>query len=286
MSVYAVQQQPTKKILIADDDAGVIHTIFSLFEENHPNYELFQAPNGAIACQLATKECPDLVIMDWAMPVMNGIEAIAYLKKNELTRDIPVIMATGVKVQDEYLREALKTGAIDYIRKPINKVELMARSQAAIRLADLHKREKRLMQSVIEHKNRELSTLVIQVSQKNQILDDIYQKLLALNVKGQGMRTILKSVQNSMDWDNYWEKFKLHFEEVHPNFFANLQGHYQALSQNEQKLCAYIKMQLSNKEIAQILNISTRGLETARYRIKKKLNLTNQQDLNKFIQQF
>lgn len=218
MSVYAVQQQPTKKILIADDDAGVIHTIFSLFEENHPNYELFQAPNGAIACQLATKECPDLVIMDWAMPVMNGIEAIAYLKKNELTRDIPVIMATGVKVQDEYLREALKTGAIDYIRKPINKVELMARSQAAIRLADLHKREKRLMQSVIEHKNRELSTLVIQVSQKNQILDDIYQKLLALNVKGQGMRTILKSVQNSMDWDNYWEKFKLHFEEVSYNF--------------------------------------------------------------------
>ena len=224
--------------------------------------------------------------MDWEMPVMNGIEAIKYLKKQESTKNIPVIMATGVKTNDSFLKEALQTGASDFVRKPINQVELMARAQSAIRLSEMYKQEKKLMQSVIEHKNRELSTVVIQVAQKNRVLSDIHQMLTSLPNNEKDLHSVVKVIQSNMNLDKYWKKFKLHFEEVHPDFFTKLQTAYKELSQNELKICAYIKMKLSNKEIAQMLNISAKGMETARYRLKKKLQLTTHNDLNKFIQKF
>lgn len=192
----------------------------------------------------------------------------------------------GTQIEDCNLEEALEKGAIGYIRKPFSRVELLARSRAAMRLAAMHQREKTLLQSVIDAQNRELSTVALQIAQKNELLDGIVKKFQPIASQNQSVKAYLKQLQNSLNLDNQWEKFKLHFEKVHPHFFTRLQQTYPMLTSNELKLCAYMKMNLSAKEAMQILNISKKGLETGRYCIKKKLNLTPKDDLPKLIRQF
>ena len=76
--------------------------------------------------------------MDWEMPEMNGIEAIKWLKNEPSTKDIPVLMVSALSSSED-IEMALDTGAIDYIRKPINKTELLARVKSALRIAQQFK---------------------------------------------------------------------------------------------------------------------------------------------------
>jgi len=273
-----------KKILVADDNPAILKTIFKYFSEANPAYEVLYAYNGAFAYQVASEELPDLIILDWDMPMLSGVEVITSLKKQEKTSEIPIIIITGVQIEDQNLEEALGKGAIDYIRKPFSRVELLARAKSALKLAELHQQQKNMMQSVIDAKNRELATIAIQVGQKNQILEDITQQLETITTKNAQIKKCLKTIQGNLNLDNQWEKFKMHFEQVHPHFFKSLQERYPRLTPNELKLCAYIRMNLSYKETMQILNISDKGLESARYRIKKKMSLSSENDLNRFIQ--
>lgn len=141
------------------------------------------------------------------------------------------------------------------------------------------------MELTIAHKNRELSMITVQVIQKNQLFNDL-QKQLKEGIQDQkALKTALKTIQDNVRLDNSWEKFKLHFEQVHPHFFERLKTLCSKLSAYELRLCAYLRMNLSGKDIVQILNISNRGVETACYRIKKKLKLSAREKLNEFIRQ-
>jgi signal transduction histidine kinase len=129
----------TYHILVADDQPGNLDTIIKYLEESEGVYNILNATNGQIACKVAEKKQPDLIIMDWEMPVMSGIEAIRYLKSQDSTKDIPIIMATGVMLSPAHLKVALDAGAIDYIRKPIERTELLARINSILKLADSYK---------------------------------------------------------------------------------------------------------------------------------------------------
>jgi two-component system, sensor histidine kinase and response regulator len=115
------------KILVVDDNSDYAVRIIELLKETDKSFNFFMALNGKIAYSIAEKKIPDLIITDWEMPVMDGIEFIKYLKSNKQTSDIPVIMCTGVMTQTENLETALNAGAVDYIRKPVEKHELIAR---------------------------------------------------------------------------------------------------------------------------------------------------------------
>lgn len=121
-------------ILLVDDQPDNTDTMMGYLNESGFNYKFLQALNGKIACKVAEKRLPDLIIMDWEMPVMNGHEALVNLKKNPLTADIPVVMATGRSSGGD-LQQALDSGAADYIRKPIEKLELLARVKTCLDLA-------------------------------------------------------------------------------------------------------------------------------------------------------
>lgn len=129
----------TYRILVADDQPGNLDTIIKYLEDSSNLYSILNATNGKIACKVAEKKLPDLIIMDWEMPVMSGIEAIRYLKAQETTKDIPIIMATGVMLSPAHLKVALDAGAIDYIRKPIERTELLSRINSILKLADSYK---------------------------------------------------------------------------------------------------------------------------------------------------
>jgi AraC family chitin signaling transcriptional activator len=95
---------------------------------------------------------------------------------------------------------------------------------------------------------------------------------------------IFKKLNQNSIGEKYLEIFDVNFERVHNNFFVDLKHIDATFSQRELRLCALIKMNLTNKEISHILNISNRGVETARYRIRKKLNLPSSESLSLFLE--
>lgn len=153
-----MQKNHEALILIVDDQADNLDTIMGYLAESDVNYKFSQAMNGEVACKVAGKRHPDLIIMDWEMPVMNGYDALLCIKNNPLTTDIPVIMATG-RSSAEDLDKALNAGAADYIRKPIEKQELLARVRTCLSLSNLIK-EIRVKNERLKDLNREKDGMV------------------------------------------------------------------------------------------------------------------------------
>ncbi len=125
-----------RNILIVDDQPENLQAIADCFAASNLPYMITKAPNGVIAMKLIQKKMPDLVITDWDMPEMNGIELVKNIKSITSEKEIPVIMCTGVMTTPENLQTALKAGAIDYVRKPINDIELISRTRSALMFAD------------------------------------------------------------------------------------------------------------------------------------------------------
>lgn len=137
----------TYTLLIVDDEPHHLQIIADTLRNVDLDIKIIRAPNGKIALELAKKKKPDLIISDWDMPEMNGIELVKALKALPLTHDIPVIMCSGVMTSSENLDTALQAGAIDYIRKPIDKPELIARSRSMLKLSDSIKKIKALSET-------------------------------------------------------------------------------------------------------------------------------------------
>lgn len=135
-------------ILVIDDEQSNREIIVEHLESAGKGYKLLIAHDGQMGCKVADKKLPDMIITDWEMPNMTGIEAIRYLKGKEDTRDIPIIMASGAMTRPENLNEALGAGASDFIRKPIEKLELLARTNSILQLSDSFKTIKKQKQEL------------------------------------------------------------------------------------------------------------------------------------------
>jgi DNA-binding response OmpR family regulator len=110
--------------LIAEDDLASGRLI--TFRLNSLGHETMIATDGGEALKTATKEKPDLILLDIMMPVANGLQVLRQLKLQEETKDIPIIMLTS-KVQEKDIVLGLETGAADYVTKPFSFAELIAR---------------------------------------------------------------------------------------------------------------------------------------------------------------
>ncbi len=150
-----MEKSEIRNILIVDDQPENLQVITDIFAKSKLNYRITQAPNGKIALKIIKRVLPDIIITDWEMPEMDGIEFVKQLKQNTNTADIPVIMCTGVMTSSENLNTALNAGAVDYIRKPIDGIELIARTKANLLLANSYSRIKKLNES----KDRILSVI-------------------------------------------------------------------------------------------------------------------------------
>lgn len=126
----------TYKILAVDDQPENLKVIVSIAQRFGPEYEILQEVDANLALEIALEERPDLIITDWEMPTMDGIEFIKRLRMRAATREIPVIMCTGIMTSSENLQTALDAGAVDYIRKPIDPVEFTARVRSIMQLAE------------------------------------------------------------------------------------------------------------------------------------------------------
>jgi two-component system sensor histidine kinase/response regulator len=138
-------RQPT--LLIVDDQLNNLEVLVQIIEQSQLPYTVLRAIHATMALEIIQKRKPDLIITDWDMPEIDGLAFIRTLKANPLTAEIPVIMCTGVMTSSEDLRTALNAGATDYLRKPIDAIELQARIQATLRLAASYQEIKRLNES-------------------------------------------------------------------------------------------------------------------------------------------
>lgn len=111
------------KILVADDSKLVLSLISSLIKSLDEHYQVLTANNGAEAITVAENEKPDLILMDWQMPTMSGLDALKKIKESTVTQHIPVVMLTA----SENTAEAFRFGATDFIQKPFQKEEFITR---------------------------------------------------------------------------------------------------------------------------------------------------------------
>lgn len=137
-------------------------------------------------------------------------------------------------------------------------------------------------------KKKELSAYTLQLAQKNKILESIKSDVKTIKAKDESTKSLQKIVQSidlSQNDDRSWEGFRTRFLEVHEDFEVKAKARYPTLTNNEMKFISLIKMNLSSKEIASILNVSSEGIKKARYRLRKKLNLDPVDSLEALIQQ-
>jgi DNA-binding CsgD family transcriptional regulator len=109
----------------------------------------------------------------------------------------------------------------------------------------------------------------------SRLKDDLaaYKLILEPSKSGKEFQKIIRVIDKELDQDHAWEQFAIHFDSVHSNYLKKLKDKYPTLTSSDLKLAAYLRLNLTSKEIAQLMNISLRGVETSRYRLRRKLGL-------------
>jgi len=152
------------------------------------------------------------------------------------------------------------------------------------------------LQYELRHKSQELASSTMNVIRKNEILLDIGHKIekIASGLADtedylptkKHLQRIQQDVKLNIERDDNWKKFEENFDMIYENYLKRLKEKYPSLTVNDKKLCAYLKMGLSSKEIAPLLDMSFRSVEMSRYRLRKKINLSRDENLTDFLQNF
>ncbi len=138
------------------------------------------------------------------------------------------------------------------------------------------------LRSEIESKNRELAATAMSIIRKNELLLTIKDELLQ-EKKNPYVKSVLNIIDRNMNDNDDWEYFQEVFGHTDREFLNRLKEKHPELTPNDIKLCIYLRLNLSSKEIAPLLNISTRSIEIKRYRLRKKMNLEHDQNLTDYI---
>ena len=280
-----------QKILVVDDDPALLEVIVKYYIESHEPFELFQALNGETALHVVQNVIPDLVLTDWEMPVMDGLQLIAKLKADEKLCDIPVVMMTGFMLSAYDLRTAMSVGAVDYIRKPIDKIELLARTKTMLRISTanktIRKQEEARLNTELEHNKKELAIAALHLAnyqkRNEEMLIEI--KKLITHINNEGMEIIRKIVNdNKSNYESdFLEIFETQFRDIHADFYERLDYWHPELTPTEKKICTFLKMNLNTKEIAVLLLSTPASIEVSRAKIRKKIGLDHNQSLTEYI---
>lgn len=138
----------------------------------------------------------------------------------------------------------------------------------------------------VQFKNKELADASMHLVERNDALAKVKEELQRLYKSTDNNLNIKKAIQFLNDIernDANWEQFAMHFDEVNNGFLKKLKTRFPVLTNNDLKICAYLQLNLSSKEIAQLANISLRGVEISRYRLRKKLEIPTEQSLIDFL---
>jgi DNA-binding CsgD family transcriptional regulator len=172
------------------------------------------------------------------------------------------------------------------ITRKIEKKEQRKREENEKELISL-KNEK--LQADISYKSKELASSAMAIISKNKILTDLKEMLqqqkseLGSRFPGKYFNEMIRKIEETLSSHDDWKIFETNFEQAHETFIKNLKSRYSDLTPKDIRLCAFLRMNLSSKEIAPLLGISIRGVENHRYRLRQKMNLAHDENLIEII---
>jgi PAS domain S-box-containing protein len=397
-----------QKILIADDEPLNLMLYAEMLKSK--GYEIVAANDGLEAVMIAFSEKPDLIVLDWNMPRMDGLEALKKIKSDASFKNTPIIIITGIMTSSENLKNALDSGAIDFLRKPFDKLEFHARVNSGLLLAQTINDLKEKI-DIIERKNLFINTLMNSIPHPmvyynlngfiegcnqhfKELFDNDYEDFKGINIhnimydkegeshsmidrrmikasEGTSYESVAGSLKrdffisktiynNSVDKPegimcvmtditdlkkanneilnsktreltstalrmahlaelnnkiiadlenlhqhtdnagselirkiinsfgissskNMWHEFESRFEEVYEAFYNKMTKQFPDLTQGERKLCALLRLNMTSKDIAALTFQNPQSVDVARYRLRKKLNLEPDVNLNDFL---
>ena len=173
-----------------------------------------------------------------------------------------------------------------YYKKQRRRLELKAKKE--IELKELENDQKLMaiknekLKGEIENKNRELAISTMSMIKKNEFLNLIKSELTSTSSL-KDLKPIIKLLDKNLNSSDDWKLFEEAFNNADKNFMKNLKSKHPNLTPNDLKLCAYLRLNLSSKEIAPLLNISPRSVEVKRYRLRKKMGLEHESGLTEYI---
>jgi DNA-binding CsgD family transcriptional regulator len=140
--------------------------------------------------------------------------------------------------------------------------------------------EKKHIEEVLLLRNREITAHLLNLGSKNELVESLISKLnkdmLSFKKDNQKkIRQIINELRLNLNKD-IWKEFELRFTDIHPNFYNNLLRKHPSLTPSELRLCAFLRLNLSIKETALILQLNSKSVERARVRLRRKLGISNQ----------
>jgi len=279
-----------KTILVADDDPGNRELVISTMTGLGSNVKVLSAAHGGQVLDILARRNADAVLLDWEMPVKDGFTVLQEMKAQENWKDIPVLMYTGVMTASANLVKALEIGADDFIRKPAEPVEIIARIKSVLRQREAFKarmqleRESAEMRSLLlktenDSLKEQLNNYLILLSRKNEVLINVRDRLRS----GESNEEAAAYIDSLINTENYWDELFRQFGRLDKNFLSSLSRRHPDLSPNELKFCLLIKAGMGSKDIASLMNVTSAAIEKSRYRIRKKFELSPEEGLEKYI---
>jgi len=167
------------------------------------------------------------------------------------------------------------------------KEKLFEKTKKELELKELESSQKIIklknekLRSDIDSKNRELATSTMSIIKKNEFLNDIKSELKNDDINS--VSKVVKIIDENLNNTDDWKLFKEAFNNADKKFIKKVKSKHPDLTPNDLRLCAYLRLNLSSKEIAPLLNISHRSVEVKRYRLRKKMNLSHNLNLTNYI---
>ena len=267
-------------ILIVDDIPSNIRLMVSILDEQ--GYSVSYAQSGEHAINLCKKVHFDLILLDVMMPVMDGFEVCEVLKTMDDTREVPVIFLTAMTDQASILK-GFEIGGVDYVTKPFSEKELLVRIRTHLDL----KQTRDALASELDFKKKIMTENALFITRRTELGNSIIDDLRMINREthneyGDKILTAVSKLKNMIKGQE-WKEFELRFEEEHSKFRETLTRIHTDLTPNEIKLCTFLRLDMSSKEISEITQQSVRALETARSRMRKKLGMKRSDNLVQYL---
>lgn len=290
-------------VLIIDDDLAHTEIIAGHLRNLDQAFKFHIANDGITGLNLAEQHLPSLIFIDLMMPELNGLEILKKLQSGKHTSEIPIIIMADDTDDDTMLSNTLLSGAFDIIHKPATRIEMSATIGAINRYRKIYnlyleqfeislgkeknRIEEELFLKDVENQQRQLTINAINILQLSHLQQSVSDELTALmlHVDPDGKK-IIRSINSKLldkSTERVWSEMEVCFERVHIGFYQRLLGHLPELSLRERRLCAFLRLNMTSKEIASITFQSVNAIDVAKHRVKKKIGIKNDGDLCTFL---
>jgi len=179
-----------------------------------------------------------------------------------------------------------------YYRGKQLRMEQAKQKELTQKQKELQELKEEQIKNELNHMNNLLASSTMNLVVKNEFMENIKEEIRQAKItdkaedKQRALERIIKEIDTTLKVPEDWKQFEHHFDRVHGDFLKRLTTHFTDLTPGEQKLCAFLRLNMDTKEIANLMAISLRGVEVTRYRLRKKFKLETHQNLSKFILEY